>query len=116
MARGEGSSADALVEAAIARVLEAERAAHRAAGTAREQAAVRIRDAHAQALGIARRAERRIGRYRAAIEQRVDAERRGVEAQIGALAHSAGDDPQILRREADAVERLVAELTGGDHD
>jgi hypothetical protein len=114
--RPDAPPAEGLVETAIGRVLDAERNARAATEAARGQATVRIASARTLAIEIARRAERRIGRYRAAIEQRVDAERREIETQIGALARAAGDDSQILRREAHAVEALVAELTGGDHD
>lgn len=116
MERSDAAPSDSLIEAAIARVLGAEREARAATEAARGQATARIESARTQAIAIARRAERRISRYRAATEQRVEAERREIEAQIGALAHAAGEDPQIVRREADAVETLVAELTGGDHD
>jgi vacuolar-type H+-ATPase subunit H len=110
------SPSDNLIEAAITRVLEAEREAHAATEGAREQASVRIESARSRGIEIARRAERWIGRYQAAIEQRVQAEGREIEVQISALAHATGEDPQILRREAEAVEHLAAELTGGDHD
>lgn len=116
MVSPDAAPSDDLIEAAIARVLEAERMAREATEAARDDAEARIERARSQAIEIARRAERRIGRYQFVIEQRIEAERRETEAQIGALAHAAGEDPQILRREADAVETLVAELTGGDHD
>ncbi|MCG6874556.1 MAG: hypothetical protein LJE97_05650 [Betaproteobacteria bacterium] len=116
MVNPDAAPSDDLIESAIARVLEAEREAREATEAAREDARARIEHARSQAIEIARRAERRIRRYQSMIEQRVEAERREIEAQIGALAHAAGEDPQILRREADAVETLVAELTGGDHD
>jgi len=112
----DAAPSDDLIERAIARVLDAEREARAATEAAREGAKARIEGARSRAIEIARRAERRIGRYQSAVERSVEAERRDIEAQIGALAHAAGEDPQILRREADAVETLVAELTGGDHD
>jgi hypothetical protein len=114
--RREGTPSDALVEAAIARVLEAERAARLAGEAAREQAAVSVREAHAWAQEIARRAERRIGRYRLVIDQRVGSEQRQIEAEIGALARAAGEDRDVVRRGADAVAILAAELSGGDRD
>lgn len=116
MVLGEGTPSDALVEAAITRVLETERAARAAAESAREEAAARIQSAHAQALEIARRAERRIDRYQLALERRVEAEGREIESGIDALARAAGEDGDIVRREADAVEALAAELSGGDRD
>jgi len=112
----DAAPSDELIERAIARVLEAEREARAATEAARVDAKARVERARSQAIEIARRAERRIARYQSAIEQSVEAERRDIEAQIGALAHAAGEDPHILRREADAVETLVAELTGGDRD
>jgi len=112
----DAAPSDELIERAIARVLEAEREARAATEAARVDAKARVERARSQAIEIARRAERRIARYQSAIEQSVEAERRDIEAQIGALAHAAGEDPHSLRREADAVETLVAELTGGDRD
>jgi len=112
----DAAPSDDVIERAIERVLEAEREARAAAEAARADAKARIDRARSQAIEIARRAERRIGRYQSAVERNVEAERRDIEAQIGALAHAAGEDPHILRREADAVETLVAELTGGDRD
>ena len=116
MAQSEAAPSDSLIEAAISRVLEAERDARAAAEAARVQAADRVENARTRTIAIARRAERRIRRYQHAIEQRVELERHAVEGEIAALAHAAGEDPQTLRREADAVETLVAELTGGDRD
>ena len=41
---------------------------------------------------------------------------REIEAEIGAVARSGGAEGELLLREADAVETLAAELTGGDRD
>jgi len=116
VAHPDAAPSDSLIEVAIARVLAAERDARAATNAAREQAAAQIDVARTRAIEVARRAERRIAAYQLAMERRIDAERGEIEAQIGALARAAGDDPLIIRREADAVETLAAELTGGDHD
>lgn len=107
---------DTQIEAAIVRVLEAENGARAATEAARSQAAARVEVARRAASEQAQRAERRVDRIRSAFEQRVEAARGEIEAEIGALAQSAGGDGELLNREADAVETLVAELTGGDHD
>ena len=116
MARREDTPADALVEAAITRVLQAEHAARLAGEAAHEQAAASVGEAHARAREIARRAERRVDRYRLAIERRVESEQRQIETEIGALARAAGEDRDVVRRGADAVATLAAELSGGDRD
>lgn len=116
MVRANAKPSDALIEEAIGRVLKAENDARAATQTARGRAAERVEAARRAASELAPRAERRIGRIRSAFERRIEAARSKVEAEIGALAESSGEDAQILRMEADAVETLVAELTGGDHD
>lgn len=116
MVHSGAKAPDTLVEEAIVRVLEAELAARTATEAARGHAAARVEAARRAAGEIERRAERRIVRTRSAFERHVAAARRKVEAEIDALTRSGGEDGALLHREADAVETLVAELTGGDHD
>lgn len=116
MVRPGVKPSDSEIEEAIGRVLRAEQDARVATEVARAEAAARIEVARSVASELARRAERRIGLIRSAFEQRVRTAQRGVDAEIAALAQSAGEDAHVLRREADAVETLAAELTGGGHD
>jgi hypothetical protein len=116
MVRPGAKPSDSEIEAAIGRVLKAEQDARDATAAARDEAATRIDAARSAARALAHRAERRISRIRRAFEQRVRAAQCEIDAEIAALARSAGEDPHVLRREADAVEILAAELTGGDRD
>lgn len=100
------------VEAAIMRVLEAERAARAAAEDAHRHAAERVEQARARAAQVAKRAERRIRRIHSAFERRVAAEEASVEAEISALAEAEVTDAQSRLVEVDAVAQLAAALTG----
>ena len=110
----ERSNEDRAVEAAIARVLDAERAA-RAAVEASQRDAESIRaDARARERRIAERAATRIAALRTGT-----AERRG--ARLAAIeAEAVGPDPQAAQDEAaearlaGAVAQLADELIGGE--
>jgi hypothetical protein len=114
VAQSDAQSTVQPVEAAIMRVLEAERAARTAAEEAHRQAAERVERARAEATEVAKRAERRIRRIQSAFERRVAAEKRAVEAEIAALVEAEVTDAQTRLVEVDAVARLAAALTGGD--
>jgi vacuolar-type H+-ATPase subunit H len=107
------SSADAAVEAAISRVLDAERAAHDDVDHATRDAAAMVEEARGTARAIAERTERRIRTLREAFETHVAHEVAAIDAQ--ALAQDerrelARDDLDRLDR---AVVALANELTGG---
>jgi hypothetical protein len=116
MLRPAAKPSDTEIEGAIARVLKAEQDARDATVAARSEAAEKVDAARIAASGLAHRAERRIRRIRRAFEERAQAAQREIAGEIAALARSAGEEAHALRREADAVEILAAELTGGDHD
>jgi hypothetical protein len=109
--RGE-KHADREVEAAIARVLDAERRARADVAAAQVQAETLRADARARDKRIAERAAARIAVIRAGM-----AEKRA--ARLAALeAASVGPDPQAAEDEAalgrldEAVARLADELVG----
>jgi len=99
------------VDAAIARVLDAERAAGDAVAQAGETAAAMTEDARAAARALATRTERRIRSIRAAFEARTAAE----VAALDAAATDAGAQhaltPEERARLDAAVAILAAELT-----
>jgi len=108
----EALPSETAVEAAIARVLAAEREAHEAVAQATRDADALNERARAEARALAERTERRIQAARAAYERRVIAEI----AAIDALAASqdvqqplSREDRQRLER---ALEMLARELTG----
>ncbi len=107
------SPADAAVEAAISRVLDAELAAHDDVDRATREAAAIVEDAATTARAIAERTERRIRKLRAAFETR--AARAVAEIDAQALAQDrvyelTPDDRTRLER---AVAALSNELTAG---
>jgi hypothetical protein len=116
MVRPAVRPSDTEIEEAIARVLQSERDARNATAAAHSEAAAKVEAARVAGSELARRAERRIARIRRAFEQRVLLTQREVDAETAALAQAAGEDTRVSRREADAVEVLAAELTGGDRD
>ncbi len=93
------------VEAAIARVLDAEHAARAAVATAEETAAAMVEDARAAVRALASRTESRIRAVRAAFEARTAAE----VAALDAEAAAADLHHELTRAEAaslDAASRL----------
>jgi hypothetical protein len=116
--RTDNSPAAVEAEAAIVRVLEAERNGRATLEEARERAAARVERARAQAIEVANRAERRSRAIQVAFERRVEANQQAVDAEIAALAERAvaAEDTAIRRLALDAVERLAADLTGGGDD
>jgi hypothetical protein len=105
-------------EAAIMRVLEAERRGRDTLDEARRRAATRVEQARAQAIEVAKRAERRIRAIQVGFERRVEANQQAVEAEIAALAEPVleAEDTSTRRLALDAAERLAAVLTGGGDD
>lgn len=100
------------VEAAIERVLEAEREARTSIDAAREEAAARVVDARARALAIVGRAEKRILAARQGVESRIA--RRQAQVDEAARLLREGLQPAD-RGEGDlkrAIEAVAAALTG----
>lgn len=116
MAGTTSSPAAREVEAAIMRVLDAERRGRATVEEARRQAAVRVEQARGTAVEIAKRAEQRIRAIQVAFEQRVATQQQAVEAEIRALAEPEAEDAVTRRVALDTVERLAAHLTGGADD
>ena len=106
------SPTDAAVEAAISRVLDAERHANDDVERATREAASMVEDARATARAIAERTESRLRSLRAAFESRT--ERESTEIDARALAEDAPHDLTVedfVRLER-AAAVLSAELTG----
>lgn len=104
---------NALVEQAIARVIEAERAARIAVADAQREAAARIEEARTTARAIGERAERRVIAIRTRFERRIAAEVAAFDEPARAPVSNDtlhADDRASLAR---AVAALAAELTGG---
>ena len=102
---------DREVEAAIARVLAAERGAQQAIAAARAEAAAIAERSRAEARSVAEQTQRRMRRLRAAFERRTEAELAALQLQAEALAAPQPPDADDGVRVDGAVARLVAELT-----
>lgn len=100
-------------EAAMARVLAAERDARQALEQSTREAAHAIEQAHAASRAISARAARRIATVRAAMERRMAA--RLAEIDVLEVTANAAGGLEAGEREhlARAVELLAAELSGG---
>ena len=109
----ESTASTTVVEAAIARVLAAERDGRDAADQARRDADALEERARAAARALADRTARRIARIRSAYEARVAAEVAAIDAQ--AAAHDAVEalSAEDTERLDAALSRLAAELAGG---
>jgi vacuolar-type H+-ATPase subunit H len=106
------STVEASVEAAISRVLNAERSANEHVERATREAAAIVENGRAMARAIAERTDRRLRRLRAAFEIRGDRAvgAIGAQALAEAAAHDlAADDLARLER---AVAVVCAELIG----
>ena len=112
MSRTATSPATSAVEAAIARILEAESAAREAIAQAERDASASVEAARVAAQEIASRAETRIRRAG-------DAYERETAARLAGIADSvrAADDPRACTFDeahlSSAVAALAARLTGG---
>jgi predicted component of type VI protein secretion system len=102
------------VEAAIARVLRAEREAHEAVDRATRDAEALNERARADARALAERTERRIQSVRAAYERKVTEEVAAIDAQAAAQDVQQALSVDDWRRLERALEALAAALTGGD--
>ncbi|MFO1324424.1 MAG: hypothetical protein U1F15_10195 [Burkholderiales bacterium] len=113
MSRTPPPSADAAVEAAIERVLSAERQARDAVEQAARDAAALADAARADARAVAERTDRRIRNLRATFATRAEREIAALDAeaalQDAARELSAAD----LERLAQAVDALARDLTSG---
>jgi vacuolar-type H+-ATPase subunit H len=112
MAKTAPSSHASAVEAAIGRVLAAERTAGEAVAQAAHEAAAIVEEARARAQAIAARAERRMRRAGDAYEAATAAAIANTAADTSAahVRHTEEDDRQLRT----AVAALAASLTGGD--
>ena len=110
----EGAHTDREVETAIARVLEAERAARAAVeGAQREAEAIRA-DARARDKRIAERAAARIAAVRAGMAEKRATRLAALEAAAVGPDPQAAEDDAARARLADAVARLADELIGSE--
>ena len=112
MKRDRASAEDA-IEAAIARVLDAEHAARAAVRDAEQAAADMTEAARATARAIAERTERHIGAARARFEQKTTAEVAALDAEAAEVLvpHDLTTD-ELARLDA-AIDALAAQLTEG---
>ena len=110
-ARGE-NHVDREVEAAIARVLDAERGARADVAAAQARAEMIRADARARDKRIAERAAARIAVIRAGMAEKRSARLAALEAESIGPDPQAADDEAALGRLDEAVARLAAELVG----
>ena len=103
---------DSTIDAAIARVLEAERAAHVAVADAEREAARIDEEARARARAIGERCERRIRSVLAVHDAHVAVRIAALEAEAAALGRPHVPDAPELGRVARAVDALAGELIG----
>lgn len=102
-----------LVEAAITRVLAAERNAREAIAKATRDAEASDEQARSDARALTERTERRIRKIHAAFESRIGAEAAAVEDQCAVQDEPSALSPEDLRRIELAVAAVAAELTSG---
>ncbi len=100
------------VEAAIASVLAAERAAGAAVESCAAQAQARVQQAHERARAIAERAAQRTARVRNIAAARLAQRLATIERERAALTERADPDAGDLRRLQAAIEQLADALTG----
>jgi hypothetical protein len=111
MPNAEYAPAETAVEAAITRVLSAERDAREAVAQATRDAAAMSENARGAARALAERTERRIGTVRAAFEAVVAADVAAIDADATAQDASQPLSADDLHRLERAIAALAAELT-----
>ncbi len=116
MPQSESPAPAQAVEAAITRVLDAERDAHRAIEDARVTATRILDAARLAARAVAERGDRRIRDLGAALARKVQSEIAALDAEIAALDAEPLAGAAALERERSAVRSLAAEIAGGPLD
>lgn len=110
---GSNVPPDSAVEAAIAHVLEAERAARAAIAQAQADGTALVTEARERARAVGERTERRMQRVRAAYDATTKSKLAAIAAEAAAIDHrdvaTAADDARLVA----AVAALAARLTGG---
>lgn len=113
MARSSVDSAHAdQADAAIARVLAAEREARDAIAASEHEAAQIIEDAREQERRAAERAVRRIAKVRTGMGRKLEARLREIDREAGAADPQKAQDDAARARLDGAVARLADELIG----
>ncbi len=102
------------VEAAIAGVLEAERAAGAAVESCAAQAQARVQQARERARAIAERAAQRTAHVRQIAAERLAARLAAIERERLALDEHADLDASDLQRLQAAIDRLATSLTADE--
>jgi vacuolar-type H+-ATPase subunit H len=110
--RGTTSPSEAVADAAIARVLDAERAAREAVEEATREADRIVDRARAAAEAVGERAERRIRRIRAAFEAHADREIARLDAAAARETGVRDLDAEDMARLARGIDAVCDELTG----
>ncbi len=104
---------DAVVEAAITRVLEAEASAHADVDAARNEAQLIAERAREQARRLVANSDRRIRRIRAAFAAKVESEVAALDAEAEALGAVHELSPAEVAQVDAAVAALAVAMTGG---
>jgi vacuolar-type H+-ATPase subunit H len=107
-------SPDDAVEAAIAHVLQAERAARDAIAQAQAEASAIVTEARERARSLAERTERRMRDVRAAFEATTDARLADIAAAAAAIERRDAETTVDHARSSAAVAALAARLTGAE--
>jgi vacuolar-type H+-ATPase subunit H len=103
----------AVAEAAIARVLQAEQDARVAIEQCERDAASLVADARRRSREVAERAEARIARLQARMSAAAARRLEAIEREAAALAADRSPDPALRSRIEGAVAALAAELAEG---
>jgi vacuolar-type H+-ATPase subunit H len=115
VATTDARSSDAAdVEAAIAGVLEAERAAGAAVESCAKQAQARVQQARERARAIAERAAQRTAHVRRIAAERLAERLAAIERERLALGEHTDPDTGDLQRLQAAINRLAATLTADE--
>ena len=101
------------VEAAIARVLDAERAARDSIGGTQNKAAAKVEAARLAMRGLSDRTERRIRWLGDAFERRIVVDVEALDTHAAALESRHASSSDEIARVERAVRALARELTGG---
>ena len=104
---------DAVIEASITRVLEAEASAHADVDAARNEARLIAERAREKARRLVTNSDRRIRRIRAAFAVKVEAEVAALDAEAEALGAAHELSPAEAAQVDAAVAALAAAMTGG---
>jgi vacuolar-type H+-ATPase subunit H len=113
MSKGKVAEQLNAADAAINRVLEAERAAQDSIAGCRSNALAILSESRARARAVAERADRRINRLHALSDASLAALREQLQEQARGLSSAPGLTPELSARLDAALDQLLDELLGG---